>query len=305
MNGTRKAGLGIAIGLALAGAAEASTSVTGSCSYEEYRMTLVDGAAWVPPPDEDADEPEDWDGDGQPDPLPRKLALGFATFALDAGKLARATDRDDELMDQAFDDDGEHAGKLVLTIEDDKVVALAAWFSPGMSLSRSGSEVGTLEPAPDHDGKGNVSGKYRILDEDDGFECNVFLSLPRLGDPANAPPPPGTPLPAGGGEPGKAYLAMNAAIRAGDIDAMAKLLPADRLAQMEEARKSPEFEAQLELMQAMAPSDVVITGGRVDGDTAWVEFTAVEFEQPRVGTATLKKEGGRWVMVEESTRDPD
>lgn len=305
MNATARAALGIAIGLALVGTAAAKSSVAGACSYEDHRMTLVDGAAWVPPPDEDEDEPEDWDGDGEPDPLPEKLELGFVSFPLDAGALERATDRDDEIMDQAFADDGEHAGKLVLSVEDGEITMLAAWFSPGTSISRSGSDIGTLTPAPDHDGKGPITGKYHYLDEDDGFACDLTFTIPRFGDPEDAPPPPGTPLPPGGGEPGKAYLALNAALRAGDLDAMAKLLPPDRLAMMEQARQSPDFDAQLKMMQAMAPTDIVITGGRIDGDTAWVEFTATEFDSPRAGTATLKKEGGRWVMLEESTRDRD
>jgi hypothetical protein len=73
---------------------------------------------------------------------------------------------------------------------------------------------------------------------------------------------------------------------------------------MQEARKEPDFAAQMAMAQAMSPSKVKITGGRQDGDRAWVEFTAVEADQPRVGTAEMKREGGRWIMVKESTRDP-
>ena len=306
MNGMIGKGLVVAVAAALAGQAAAKSSVDGRCSYEDKVLALVDGAAWVPPPDEDEDdEPEDWDGDGEPDPVPQKLVVAFTTFPLDNGALWRAADRDSELMDQAFSDDGDASGKVALTLEDGEVVMLAAWFSPGTSLSRSGSDIGRLAPAPAAGGTAPVAGEYHDLDEDDGFRCDIRFDVPRLGDVADAPPLPGTPLPAGGGEPGAAYLAVNKALRAGDLDALARLMPPDRVAQMEEARKSPDFDEQLALMQAMAPSDVKITGGRVDGDTAWVDFTATEFDQPRVGTATLKKEGGRWVMIEESTRDPD
>ena len=220
---------GLAIGLALA--APAAATVQGSCTYDGHRLALEDGAAWIVPPDEDF-EPADWDGDGEPDPVPVPLAIGLGSFAFDHGALARATDRDDALSDQAFDDDGDDSGKLVLTIEDGEVTQLAAWFSPGTSISRGGDGLGTVEPAPSATGTGPVAGRYRYTDEDDGFACDVTFDVPRLGDPKDAPPPPGTPLPPGGGAPGQAYLALNQALRAGDLDALADLLPPDRAAEM-------------------------------------------------------------------------
>jgi hypothetical protein len=298
--------IGMAVGaaLALAAAGQAAAKAQGTCTYEEHRLELEDGAAWRVPPDPDF-EPADWDGDGEPDPVPPQLAIGLGSFAVDHGALARATDREDALSDQAFDDDGDDSGKLVVTVEGGEVTMLSVWFAPGTTVSRGGDGLGTVTPAPAADGTGPVAGRYRYVDDDDGFECDVTFDVPRLGDPKDAPPPPGTPLPRGGGEPGRAYLALNAAMRAGDVDALAKLLPPDRVAAMEAARGTPDFAAQMAMMQAMAPTDVVITGGRRDGDTAWLEFTATEFGQPRAGTATMARRDGRWVIVEESTRDPD
>jgi hypothetical protein len=171
-------------------------------------------------------------------------------------------------------------------------------------VSRGGSDIGTLTPAPSPDGTGPVAGRYRYVDEDDGFTCDVTFSVARLGDPKDAPPPPGKPLPADGGEPGQAYLALNQALRAGDVDALADLLPPDRAAEMAAARESPEFAAQLAMMKTMAPTDIRIRGGRIHGDQAWVEFTAIEFGEPRAGTAMLRRRDGMWVLEEESTRDP-
>ena len=293
---------GLAIGLALA--APAAATVQGSCTYDGHRLALEDGAAWIVPPDEDF-EPADWDGDGEPDPVPVPLAIGLGSFAFDHGALARATDRDDALSDQAFDDDGDDSGKFVLTIEDGEVTQLAAWFSPGTSISRGGDGLGTVEPAPSATGTGPVAGRYRYTDEDDGFACDVTFDVPRLGDPKDAPPPPGTPLPPGGGAPGQAYLALNQALRAGDLDALADLLPPDRAAEMQAARGTPDFAAQLAMMKAMAPTDIVVTRGRQDGNTAWLEFTAVEFGTPRAGTAKLEFRDDRWVMLEEATRDAE
>lgn len=302
MNTIIQGGLCLAIGLALAGPAAAK--VEGRCTYEDHMLDLEDGAAWIPLPDEDEDteEPEDWDGDGEPDPPPQKLSIGFGSFALDAGALARAKDREEGLSDQAFADEGDNSGKLVLSLEDGEVVMLAAWFAPGTTLSRSGSDIGKVTLTPG--GDGTVAGKYHYVDEDDGFTCDATFSVAKLGDPADAPPPPGTPLPRGGGEPGQAYLALNQALRAGDVEALRGLMAPAQVAEMEAARKTPEFDAQLAMMKTMAPTDVVITGGRIDGDRAWVEFTAVEFGNPRVGTADMRQVDGRWTIEKESTRDP-
>jgi hypothetical protein len=58
-------------------------------------------------------------------------------------------------------------------------------------------------------------------------------------------------------------------------------------------------------MQGLAARDVRITSGRQDGNRAWLEFTATEGGAPRVGNAEMRREGERWFVVSESTRDPD
>jgi hypothetical protein len=108
-----------------------------------------------------------------------------------------------------------------------------------------------------------------------------------------------------GGEPGKVYLALNKAMLAGDLDALAKLLPPAQAAEMQKARGTPEFAQQLVFIQAMTPKNVKLKGGRIDGDKAWLEFDGVEGDALRSGTAEMVKEDGRWRVVSESTRDRD
>jgi hypothetical protein len=288
MNRFLRRSLLVACALALA---PAQAKVAGSCDYVDTHVDFVDGVAWDAPVDPD---------DGE-DVAAAPLALGFTTFALDAGALARASDRDDALRDQTWSADGDQS-RIVVTHEDDAVSSVFVYIAPGTSLSRSGSDLGEFSV---RSAGARRIGKYVYADDDGELSCSIEFDIAHLGDPANAPPPPGTPLPADGGEPGRAYLAVNAALRAGDLDALAALLPPARVAMMEEARKSPDFDAQLALMKTMAPTDIRITGGRVDGDAAWVEFTAVEFGSPRAGTAEMIREDGRWFVKSESTRDPD
>ncbi|TNJ35774.1 hypothetical protein [Arenimonas terrae] len=280
----------------------ASARVEGHCEYEGRKVALVDGAAWAVPEDPEDDDDEGYEDDAPEVPSGPPLMLAFVTFAVDAGALARATDREDALRDQSWAQD--ESARLELTVEDGVVGQQYLWISPGTNISYSSNEVGQYKAAAG--AKGRVSGEYRFTPEDgQELDCRVSFDLALLGDPKDAPPPPGTPLPPGGGEPGAAYLAMNKALHAGDFDAMLALMPADRAAMMRDARKDPDFAAQMALAQAMSPSKVKITGGRQDGDRAWVEFTAVEAGSPRVGTAEMVREGGRWIMLKESTRDPD
>lgn len=105
----------------------------------------------------------------------------------------------------------------------------------------------------------------------------------------------GDPLPADGGEPGKAFLAAMAATRAGDVDKMLALSSSDTRAKMEAERGTPDFKQMVELMQKMTPPKTPITGGSVDGDTATVLFEGQYDDGNRSnGTATLQREEGAW-----------
>lgn len=280
----------------------AAARVQGQCEYEGRKVALVDGAAWVLPEEEDDGFDEGYEDEAPEVPSGPPVMLAFVTFGLDAGALARASDREEALRDQSWDQD--ESARLELTVEGGVVGQQYLWISPGTNVSYSSNEVGHYTAAKS--AKDRVSGEYRFSPEDgQELDCRVTFDLALLGDPKDAPPPPGVALPAGGGEPGAAYLAMNKAVQAGDFDAMLKLMPPDRVAMMQDARKDPDFAAQMALMQAMSPTQVTISGGRMDGDRAWLEFTAVESGQPRAGTAEMHREDGRWVLVKESTRDPD
>jgi hypothetical protein len=292
----------LATSLGLVGA-NAHAGVAGHCTYKGEKHALIDGAAWVVP--EDPDEDHDWDDDGVPDEaVGPDIGMGFATFKIDAGAIQRADDRDDALMDQAFAHDG--SAKLELTMSPEKLVTQQyLWISPGTNLSYSSNEVGAFVlKAASH---GRLVGTYQYADDDDpdGPACDLNFDIPLMGTVAEAPPLPGQPLPADGGEPGKLYLALNRAMIAGDLDALAKLLPPEDAADMQKMRGTPEFAGQLAMMQALTPHGVRLKGGRIDGDQAWVEFDATEGDALRSGTAEMARVDGKWKVVRESTRDRD
>lgn len=284
---------------------DATAAVSGHCTYEGTKHALVDGLAWVEP--EDPDEDHDWDDDGVPDePVGPDIKLGFGTWQIDAGDVQRADNREDALRDQAFAED--EATKVLLTLSPEQTIsAQYIWISPGTNLSYSGGEVGRYEAKAA--AKGRIAGRYAYTDDDEeGPVCDITFDIPQIGTVAQAPPPPplpGQPLPPGGGEPGKVYLALNKALLAGDIDAIIRMLPPAKAAEVQQARTTPEFAQQMEFMQAMTAKNVTIKGGRIDGDQAWLEFDAEEGDAPRSGTVEMAREDGVWRVLTESTRDRD
>jgi hypothetical protein len=105
----------------------------------------------------------------------------------------------------------------------------------------------------------------------------------------------GTPLAAGGGEPGQAYEAYRKAIMDGDL---AKL----RSSVSPELRKdmdAPDFEEMLDFIREMQPRQVTITGGSVEASTATLLVEAEDEDGKAAGTITLVREGNAWLLQKE------
>jgi hypothetical protein len=115
---------------------------------------------------------------------------------------------------------------------------------------------------------------------DDTFQYDFMFSAP-LSDPDA---PIGDPLPADGGEPGKAYLAWAAALHAGDVEALKALVPAEMVGQFD----SDEVKADLEMMQAMTPTGLTVLGGSSDGKTAILQVEGVMEGEKVRGEITLE-----------------
>ena len=103
-------------------------------------------------------------------------------------------------------------------------------------------------------------------------------------------------LGAGGGEPGKALLAHFDAVRSGDVDKLRGEMHPDNHAQLDEMIKSGEVGMVINMMQAFTPDEVTITGGKIDGDSAEVQFTGKMDGEAANGSAMLGKAGDRWLV---------
>lgn len=135
---------------------------------------------------------------------------------------------------------------------------------------------------------GHLAGSLRF----DGEERSIDLrfDVPVATTIARA----GTALPAGGGEIGKALLAHFEAMASGDKAKLLQMTPPDRRAQQTAMMDEPEAADMIAFLAAMAPQQVTVTGGSVDGDSAVLEFTGVRDGAPLKGTVDGMRIDGRW-----------
>jgi hypothetical protein len=108
----------------------------------------------------------------------------------------------------------------------------------------------------------------------------------------------GQKLPAGGGEPGKAFLAFHDAVQRKDLAAIRKSKPADLPDMPDE-----DLKKGLEVMAAMSPAKVAVQEGFSNGDTAVLYVTGMQGTQKQYGTVQMSRSGGQWRMTKESWSD--
>lgn len=146
---------------------------------------------------------------------------------------------------------------------------------------------------------GHVAGALRF----DGAERSADLrfDLPVQATLARA----GTPLPAGGGGIGKALLEHFAAMASGDKAQLLAMTPPDRRAQQQAMMDEPDAAGMIAFLAAMAPREVTVVGGSVDGDSAVLEFTGTRDGSPLKGTVDGTRIDGRWYFnnVSETSGD--
>lgn len=143
-----------------------------------------------------------------------------------------------------------------------------------------------------------VAGSVALQGEELAAAITFDLAITRTGPLARS----GTPLPAGGGDPGKALVAMIDATHAGNLDRMIELSEPERRAGIEEARAAGEAGQMLQMARLFTPKIERITGGTVDGDRAWVEFVGSEDGASVNGTGELTRIDGHWYIRSINTR---
>lgn len=186
-------------------------------------------------------------------------------------------------------------------------------FGPGLKLARVsiygvgftlGDDVcAGCKAAVEYAGenvKGTVSTAQPLELVGDKFTFDVHFDLPKAG-----PPPAGTKLPAGGGEPGKALAARVKAYQEGDYAMLVKVLPPGEAEDHwgyyddeAERRKSIQSDGEME------PKTAKVLDGWLLGDHALlvVEVPALWGGKSQKAAVSLSRIEGSW-RVDELARD--
>lgn len=230
------------------------------------------------------------------DPFDKKKS---ATFVLVTDQEVPAAALADEFEFMTWRDKANLKGFMVL-INDEQRVVSGSIYEPGLkhngfsSVGMQKVELTAMTPS-------RITGKVSLPEPGeffgDTYQYTATFDLPVVAvKPPAAEPLKGKPLPAGGGEPAKAYWAFTKAVAAGDMAGIRRGAAAERAKQMD----VPEFKEMLPMIQAMQPKNVKITGGSVDGNTATLLATAKDGKETSTGTITMVREGGAWKVEKES-----
>ena len=112
-------------------------------------------------------------------------------------------------------------------------------------------------------------------------------------------PPPGTPLAADGGEPGKAYRAWTAAVAKGDLPVLRALVGGDYNGWRLNSEDQGNVKEALKDLRDGTPLQARILRGRIDGDSAvlWVEGKDRD-DILRRGRVSMQRVEGAWRYME-------
>jgi hypothetical protein len=167
---------------------------------------------------------------------------------------------------------------------------LSYWFRSGNNCGYCGGGVASTVKLAG----GKLVGTLKMKDE--ARTMDVKLDVPLLSDDH------GAPLPAGGGEPAKAYMAYHDALVKRDAKALRAQMSKDNGQWLDNATKKGKAAAEMTSMAKEHPEQSVrITQGWSKGNQAVLLFAGESSILRFAGEAVLVKEDGRWKVDDELT----
>jgi hypothetical protein len=211
---------------------------------------------------------------------------------IDAKAAVEALDPHTHVINQDALDDTNY---ILLWVADDGSVTMNATFSETMTqyiAMRSDLKAELTEKGP-----GRVAGRVFTaapIETMDGEKYQVDVRF----STEVALPPPGTALPADGGEPGRALVALSGALGRNDGAGIRAGISARQLSSLEADYRSPEenLASILDLLRVWLPkAGLRPIGGRLHGEIAVLEVEGELFEgQKALYLVRMVKEGGAW-----------
>ena len=176
--------------------------------------------------------------------------------------------------------------------EEIQVYSQSIKFSADSAGNVSGGEYPQLEISGF--GSDRVTGRiwHTELQEffDDSYQFDLSFSAP-VSDPDA---PIGDVLPAGGGEPGQAYLTWVETVHSGDIEKLKRIVPPELATQLDTV--SPEEASEeIEFMKSMTPTGVAIISGSSDQETALLQIEGLMEGEKIAAEVTMTRMGEIWL----------
>ena len=229
------------------------------------------------------------DEDG--DPAHVQTYVYLSSVPLDPGKIAAAFQPGSAVDGQLGDGSAGYV-RICITADGTECGLYFSHNNPNASFNTSGYGKFALATAP----AGRIAGRWVLAEPDDFFGETYDFDLDF--DVAITPPP-GTPLPADGGEPGKAYRAWTAAVAKGDIKVLSALVGGEYDAWRIKSDDADDVKAALKDLRDGTPVQAKVLRGRIDGETAvlWIESRDRD-EILRRGRVLLAREDGSWRFKE-------
>lgn len=215
----------------------------------------------------------------------------LSSVPMDAGTVASAFQPSTAAEEQLGDGSAGYV-RICINADGGECGLYFSHNNPGASFNTSGYGVFRLDPAPE----GRIAGRWVLAEPDDFFGETYDFDL--TFDVAITPPP-GTALPADGGEPGKAYRAWTAAVAKGDVAVLRRLVGGDDNAWRIKSDDENDVKAALKDLRDGTPLQARILRGRLDGDHAvlWVEGKDRD-DILRRGRVSLARLEGAWRFME-------
>ena len=215
----------------------------------------------------------------------------LSSVPMDAGKVASAFQPSSAAEEQLRDASAGYV-RICINAEGGECGLYFSHNNPNASFNSSGYGVFKLEAAP----AGRINGRWVLAEPDDffgetyDFDLNFDVAIT---------PPPGKPLPADGGDPGKAYRAWTTAIAKGDLPALRALVGDDYNSWRIKSDDQDGVKGALKDLRDGTPAQAKVLRGRIDGDNAvlWVEGKDRD-DILRRGRVSLARVEGAWRFME-------
>lgn len=186
---------------------------------------------------------------------------------------------------------GEYGNRAIqLKVDRNQEVFMTNYCFLGGNSSGATFEI-AFETFGPRDYTGSLAAELEVFDSKVAFDLKFSAPLPEE--------LPGELLPAGGGEPGAAYLAWTAAVKSGDLERIMAVLPAEQ-AEGFESMPADEQQENIEFLQMMVPDEMEVLGGRLVDDIAYLEVRGKTEGESTNGEVKLVHKDEIWVAVSES-----